>query len=77
MYSNVYIADEQFLIDKITNLISEVELIVNVIPKKKEDDSPPLKMRKLDPGGQVLSDDWVRLDIDNECKGNHRSKQET
>ena len=62
MYSNVYIADEQLLIDKIINLISEVELIVNVIPKKKEDDSPPLKMRKLDPGGQVLSDDWVRLD---------------
>lgn len=29
-----FIADEQFLIDKIINLISEVELIVNVIPKK-------------------------------------------
>ncbi len=54
-----FIADEQFLIDKIINLISEV---VNVIPKKKEDDSLPLKVRKLDPGGQVLSDDWVRLD---------------
>ena len=66
-----FTAEEQFLIDKTRNLIkavSEVEVVANPKMKQKDsqDSSPCLKMRKLDPDEQVLSntldDDWVCLD---------------
>ena len=76
-----FTAEEQFLIDKIRNLIkdvSEVEVVAN--PKMKQEDSrdssPRPKMRKLDPDEQVLSNtldnDWVRLDAHRVLKTSER-----
>ena len=76
-----FTTEEQFLIDKIRNVIkdvSEVEVVANLKMKQEDsrDSSPRPKMRKLDPDEQVLSNthdnDWVRLDAHRVLKTSER-----